>query len=158
MNLMCPVSFKQINEKAVRVNAALAFLSILLFLLTPWKWIILIVGVDFFIRGFLNPQYSLFANISKGILSILAIKPVMVDACPKIFAAKIGFLFCCLLTASWIFTLERTALIAGAIFMTCAALEALFRLGAALLNQSYRLEKVSILHFTLTVICLNCSC
>jgi len=90
MNLMCPVSFKQINEKAVRVNAALAFLSILLFLLTPWKWIILIVGVDFFIRGFLNPQYSLFANISKGILSILAIKPVMVDACPKIFAAKIG--------------------------------------------------------------------
>ncbi|WP_339136843.1 MAG: DUF4395 domain-containing protein [Candidatus Electrothrix sp. GW3-4] len=127
MNLMCPVSFKQINENAVRINAALAFLSILFFLLTSWKWIILVVGVDFFIRGFLNPQYSLFANISKGILSILKIKPVMVDACPKIFAAKIGFLFCCLLTAAWIFNLEQTALAAGAIFMTCAALEAAFK-------------------------------
>ncbi len=127
MNLMCPVSFKQINENAVRINAALAFLSILLFLLTPWKWIILIVGVDFFIRGFLNPQYSLFANISKNILTIFKAKPVIVNAGPKIFAAKIGFFFCCLLTASWFFALERTALIAGAIFMTCAALEAVFK-------------------------------
>ncbi|MCI5139092.1 MAG: DUF4395 domain-containing protein [Candidatus Electrothrix sp. AR1] len=127
MNLMCPVSFKQINENAVRINAALAFLSILLFLLTPWKWLILIVGADFFIRGFLNPQYSLSANISKNLLPLLKVKPIMVDACPKLFAAKIGFLFCCLLTASWIFALERTALIAGAIFMTCAALEAVFK-------------------------------
>jgi hypothetical protein len=124
---MCPVSFKQINENAVRINAALAFFSILLFLLTPWKWIILIVGVDFFIRGFLNPQYSLFANISKKILTLLKAKPVMVDAGPKIFAAKIGFLFCCLLTASWFFALHQTALIAGAMFMICAALEAVFK-------------------------------
>ena len=127
MNLICPVSFKQTNENAVRINAALAFLSILLFLLTPWKWIILLVGADFFLRGFLNPQYSLFANISRNILTVCKIKPVMVDAGPKIFAAKIGFLFCCLLTVSWIFALERTALVAGVIFMTCAALEAVFR-------------------------------
>jgi hypothetical protein len=124
---MCPVSFKQINENVVRINAALAFFSILLFLLTPLKWIILIVGVDFFIRGFLNPQYSIFANISKKILTLVKSKPVMVDAGPKLFAAKIGFLFCCLLTASWFFALERTALIAGIIFMTCAALEAVFK-------------------------------
>lgn len=127
MNLMCPVSFKKVNENAVRINAALAFLFILIFLLSPWKWIILIVGGDFFIRGFLNPQYSLFAQISKNILTLLKAKPVMVDAGPKIFAAKIGFFFCCLLTASWLFALERTALIAGVIFMTCAALEAVFK-------------------------------
>ena len=35
---------------------------------------------------------------------------------------------------------------------------ALIEMGAALLSQSYGLEKVSILHFTLSVICLNCSC
>ncbi|CAK8718473.1 DUF4395 domain-containing protein [Candidatus Electrothrix aarhusensis] len=127
MNLMCPVSFKQINENAVRINAALAFLSILFFLITPYKWVILIIAGDFFIRGFLNPQYSLFANISKKILPLLKVKPIMVDAGPKIFAAKIGFLFCCLLTVSWIFSFGRTALIAGAIFMTCAALEAVFK-------------------------------
>lgn len=126
MNLMCPVSLKKVNENAVRINAALAFLFILLFLFSPWQWIILIVGGDFFIRGFLNPQYSLFTQISKNILALLPVKPVMVDAGPKIFAAKIGFFFCCLLTVSWLFALERTALIAGAIFMTCAALEALF--------------------------------
>ncbi|MCI5114180.1 MAG: DUF4395 domain-containing protein [Candidatus Electrothrix sp. AW2] len=127
MNLMCPVSFKKVNEHAVRINAALAFFSILLFFLTPWQWIILLVGGDFFIRGFLNPQYSLFAQISKKILTLLHAKPVMVDAGPKIFAAKIGFFFCCLLTAAWLFTLERTALIAGAMFMMCAALEAVFK-------------------------------
>ncbi|XOF35277.1 MAG: DUF4395 domain-containing protein [Candidatus Electrothrix sp. YB6] len=127
MNLMCPVSFKQVNENCVRLNAALAFFSILLFLCTSWKWIILITAADFFVRGFLNPQYSLFSTISKNILSLFKAKPVMVDACPKIFAAKIGFLFCCILTVSWLFHLNGTALIAGVIFMTCAALEALFR-------------------------------
>ncbi|MCI5144784.1 MAG: DUF4395 domain-containing protein [Candidatus Electrothrix sp. AR3] len=127
MNLMCPVSFKQINENAVRINAVLAIISILLFLFTSWKWIILIVAADFFIRGFLNPQYSLFANISKKILHLLKKKPAMVDACPKIFAAKIGFLFCCILIGSWLFHLDTVAMLAGFIFMICAALEAIFK-------------------------------
>jgi hypothetical protein len=127
MNLMCPVSFKLVNENAVRINAALALVSIALFLFTPWKWIILIVAADFFIRGFLNPKYSLFANISKTIIAAFKIKPVMVDTCPKIFAAKIGFLFCCVLTVSWLLNLGMVGLIAGSMFMACAALEAVFK-------------------------------
>ena len=127
MELMCPVSFKQVNENAVRITAALAAVSILLFLFTSWKWIILIVMVDFFIRGFLNPCYSLFGNISKNIVQVLKISPIMVDAAPKIFAAKIGFLFCCVLTVSWLFNIPGLSLIAGLIFTACAALEAGFK-------------------------------
>jgi hypothetical protein len=127
MNAMCPLSLEKINENAVRINAGLAAAAILFFLFSSWKWIILIVAADFFMRGFLKAEYSLFANISKKILALFKSKPVMTDAGPKIFAARIGFLFSCFLTATWLLDLPVAALIIGLIFTACALLEAVFR-------------------------------
>lgn len=127
MNAMCPLSLEKINENAVRINAGLTTASILVFLFSSWKWIILIVAADFFIRGFLETKYSLFANISKKILVLSKSKPVMTDAGPKIFAARIGFLFSCFLTLAWLLNLPVMALIIGLIFTACALLEAVFR-------------------------------
>ena len=84
MNTMCPVSFVKVNENAVRITAAQAVLAILLFLFSSWKWIILIVAADFFVRGFGKPEYSLFAKVSKKILEIVKVKPVMTDAAPHL--------------------------------------------------------------------------
>jgi hypothetical protein len=127
MNAWCPVSFQKVNENAARLNAALTVAFLLVFLFSPWKWCILIVAADFFVRGFWEPKYSLFATISKNILALLKVKPVMVDAAAKIFAARIGFLFSCLLTAAWLLNLNTAALIIGLLFAACAALESGFR-------------------------------
>ena len=127
MKEMCPISFKQVNEKAVQINAALAVFSIIFFFFTPYKWILLILAIDFFIRGFLNLSYSFYSAISKTILLIFKIKPLMVNAGPKIFAAKIGFIFCCMIALSSLFNFQKISLVIGSLFVFFAALEAIFR-------------------------------
>ena len=124
---MCPISFKQINEKAVQLNAVLSVLSIILFFFTSYKWILLVLSADFFIRGFLDSSYSFYGAISKIILRILKIKPLMVNAGPKIFAAKIGFMFCCMTGVFYLLYFHKTSLLIGSIFVFFAALEAMFR-------------------------------
>ena len=127
MKEMCPISFKQVNERAVQINAALAIFSIIFFFFTPYKLIILILAIDFFIRGFLNVSYSFYSAISKIILRVFKIKPIMVNAGPKIFAAKIGFIFCCMIAVSYFLNSHKISLIIGSIFVFFAALEAIFR-------------------------------
>ncbi|WP_417914380.1 DUF4395 domain-containing protein [Candidatus Electronema sp. JM] len=127
MNAMCPVSFEKIDENGARLNAAQAVALLLLFLFSPWKWLIVIVAADFCIRGFWQPKYSLFVVISKNIIALLKLKPVSVDAAPKIFAARIGFAFSCCLIAAWLLKLTAAALIIGLMFAVCAFLEAAFR-------------------------------
>jgi hypothetical protein len=121
------VSFEKIDENVARINAAQAVVLLLLFLFSPWKWLILIVAADFCVRAFWQPKHSLFVMISRKIIALLKLKPVLVDAAPKIFAARIGFLFSCLLTACWLLHLQAAALIIGLMFAVCALLEAAFR-------------------------------
>ncbi len=127
MNPMCPVSFEKVDENVARINAAQAVVLLLLFLFSPLKWLILIVAADFCIRAFWQPKYSLFVVISKKIIALFKLKPVLVDAASKIFAARVGFLFSCLLTICWLLHLSITALIIGLMFAVCALLEATFR-------------------------------
>ncbi len=51
----------------------------------------------------------------------------MVNAGPKIFAAKTGFIFCCVIAVSYFFEFQLISLVFGSIFAICAALEAIFR-------------------------------
>jgi len=124
---MCPISLKQINERAVQINAALAILFMALFFFTPYKWLILILSIDFLIRGFFSPSYSFFGAISRTILRIFKIKPLLVNAGPKIFAAKIGFIFCCLIGVFYLLDYQAISHTIGYIFIFFASLEAVFR-------------------------------
>jgi hypothetical protein len=126
MEKICPISFKQVDERVVQINAVLAILSIF-FLLTPYEWIVWILCIDFFIRGFLNPSYSFYTAISKTVLHLFKIKPLMINAGPKIFAAKIGFIFCCMIVISYVFDFPKICLVICLIFMFCATLEAIFK-------------------------------
>jgi len=127
MKEICPISFSQVNEKVVRINATLSILSIILLFFTSFKVVILILGIDFFIRGFLNPKYSPYSAISKTILYMFKAEPLMVNAGPKIFAARVGFIFCCLIALSCFLNFDRLSLIIGSIFIFFAALETIFK-------------------------------
>lgn len=93
MSDVCPISFEQINEKVARLNGAQTTLLLIAFILTMNKFIVIFLCVDFLTRGFFKPKFSLIAIISKSILKFLKSKPQMTNAGPKIFAAKLGFLF-----------------------------------------------------------------
>lgn len=127
MSAMCPVSFQRIDENLARLNAAQAAVLLLLHLFSPWKWIILIVAADFCVRGFWQPQRSLFALISRRLAALMRLKPVFVDAAPKVFAARLGFFFSFLLTAAWLLHQTAAAWIIGLLFAACALMEAAFR-------------------------------
>lgn len=122
----CPISFERINERVARVNGSLTVLSMIIFLFTPLKFIALILGVDLFIRGFLKSSYSFYSLLSRKILEILDVKPVMTNAGPKIFAAKIGFLFCCIISLFHFAGMPTMCFVFGTMLLFFAFLEAAF--------------------------------
>jgi hypothetical protein len=126
MKEACPISFKQINEKAARVNGWLTVAVLLAFILTDIKWIAPILGIDFFIRGFLEPKFSALASLSRLFLKLLKIKPQMTNAGPKIFAARLGFFFCIVVSALSFSGLTLAGQIFAGIFAFFAFLEGAF--------------------------------
>jgi hypothetical protein len=128
MKTMCPISFNQANERAVQINAALAVLFMLLFLFTSYKWLIVILSIDFFVRGFLNTKYSFLNATSRTVVRICKIQPVMVNAGPKIFAAKVGFIFCCIIGLCDLLNYQSISLVIGCVFVFFALLEAVFKI------------------------------
>ncbi len=124
MNEICPVSIRQVDEKVAQMNAALAVCSLLFFLVTPYRWFILILAADFFIRGFLDLSYSYYSAASRSILRMFKSKPSMINAGPKIFAAKIGFAFCCMAFLFYLLDFKVLSLVVVALFIFFAVLEA----------------------------------
>jgi hypothetical protein len=126
MKQACPISIERVDENVVRTNAVLTVLSLIIFLFTPYKWIVFVLGSDFVIRGFLNKKYSFYGAISKAIVSLFNAKAAPTNAGPKIFAAKIGVFFCGALIICGIFNLQSVIFVIGIVFMFFAFLEAAF--------------------------------
>lgn len=126
MNEACPISFNQINEKVARLNGAQTVICLLLFILTPLKLIIVFLAIDFLIRGFLKPKFSPIAIASKTVLKLIKAEPKMTNAGPKLFAAKLGFIFSVIVTALYFINLWLPAVIVAGIFAFFAFLEAAF--------------------------------
>lgn len=123
-NAFCPISFKKIDENVARLNGLFTVVLLVVFLFTSSIIPVLFLLVDFLARGFERPQWSLLARLSKFILSTLKAKPLLINAGPKIFAARIGLLFSSLITLSVLFGLNIPAIVFTVIFGVCAFLEA----------------------------------
>jgi len=92
-NIVCPISTERIAEHLPRVNALLVILTIgLYFILNTWL-IPLFLMVDFFTRGFGDTRYSLLTRLSIFISQRLHLKSSLIDKAPKLFAARLGFVF-----------------------------------------------------------------
>lgn len=115
---------RQVNEKVARMNAFIAVIAALLFIFTPAKWVIIVMGIDFFLRGFIKPKYSPIGRVNGAILNMAKVKPSMVYAPPKIFAAKIGF-FCCVVmgVSYYLFNFMPLANVVGGMLAFFAFLE-----------------------------------
>ncbi|MVM31409.1 DUF4395 family protein [Spirosoma sp. HMF4905] len=92
-NLECPVDGIQINETKVRMVAGLVLITGLVYLVSGWLVLPLLLVLDFGLRSFDFGKYSLFGNVAEWLVKILRLPYKATDQAPKRFAARIGFAF-----------------------------------------------------------------
>ncbi|KAF0092584.1 MAG: CDP-alcohol phosphatidyltransferase [Fusobacteria bacterium] len=133
LNYSCPITGDNRDNTTIRIVAGLVFTitgaTIAIGLLASYSVAAIIfglLGVDFIIRAFLLPKYSLLARFGKGIAAVLNLKKLMVDSGPKIFAARIGVIFTLSGTSLYALGYTTPASIVAGILLLCAGLEAFF--------------------------------
>lgn len=90
MQNICPITDKRIDERVARLNGVFTVLLVALFIAFNF-WIgLLILIVDFSIRGFNDSKYSPICQLSKRIAKGFNFESKLINAGPKIFAAQVG--------------------------------------------------------------------
>ena len=87
---VCPISTRQINEKISRLNAGYTVLMISAYMISGMQFILFVIISDFILRiikeGKLNPINKMNSFITR----ILVKKVQLINAGPKILAARLG--------------------------------------------------------------------
>ncbi len=91
--IVCPISNVKMDGNVGRVNSFLVSLLILLFVATYSPWPLVLLVVDFAIRGCSNPTYSPLRWLAVQIARAARLPLKRVDAAPRLFAVRLG-LFC----------------------------------------------------------------
>lgn len=136
-SIQCPVSPDRINENVARLTAAYTLLltPVLLFLKADFFFFLL--AADFAIRAFTKDGYSLLRHLSKATVTYLNLKPQLIDAAPKRFAAGVGMFFCVVIAVLQILQYHTAAAVIGGILMFFAFLEAVFAYCVGCLVYTY---------------------
>jgi hypothetical protein len=89
-NVVCPVSNEKVPEHLPRVTAFLniALIGIYLYYHTPF--LLAFLTIDFLVRGYNKPKYSLLNYTARNLSRLLHLKSKPIDKAPKIFAARLG--------------------------------------------------------------------
>jgi hypothetical protein len=119
----CPISYKKIDEHVARLNGAFTILFLALFIVTSNIFSIIFLLVDFALRSGKFSRFSPIAYLSRNIFKLLLLKPLLINAGPKIFAARIGFVFNLAIILSYFSGLNYLSFIISGVFGTCAFLE-----------------------------------
>ena len=121
--LICPVSNDKANENIVRISAFWVILLTALFIAFPNPYIPLYLAIDFYIRAFTKLRYSPISWISAGIARSLRFTPRWIDKAPKIFAARVGFLFAIMMLVLTLTGVSLAAASAASVLVLFAFLE-----------------------------------
>jgi hypothetical protein len=131
MSLVCPISNNNIDENVARLNASITLLLVLVFLLTPFKWIIFFIGIDFILRRIEGGKFSLIARTSRATTGALGFRKISINAGPKLFAANIGFLFSILIAGFYYGGLVNVSYVIAGILAFFTIMESVFNICAA---------------------------
>ena len=123
--LVCPISTEKVNKSTVRITGFLIASLVVLYAITSSVYIIAFMIIDFVIRAFTPLKFSPVSFLASGIAGWLKLTPKAIDKAPKLFAARVGFLF-----SISIFSLHyvnpTASLIIALVLMSFALLESLF--------------------------------
>ncbi|HEB62561.1 MAG TPA: DUF4395 domain-containing protein [Bacteroidetes bacterium] len=120
----CPIEYKTVDKNIIRVNAMIVFSFLLLFIITFNPMFLMMIAMDYIIRVFIDIKYSPICFVIKRILKLSGVKPHRINAGPKSFAAKIGFIFTTMISIAFILGFNVTALVISAIFLIATGMDA----------------------------------
>jgi hypothetical protein len=90
--LICPISTRRVDKNAIRITAFLTILTLGLFAFSGYTWLAVVLAGDYFIRAF-SSRRSPYNWVACQIVRIIGLEKHMTDKAPKVFAARVGFLF-----------------------------------------------------------------
>jgi uncharacterized membrane protein len=122
----CPIDASLANERVSRATALGSLLLLSIFYFTHSFWIIVCLMADFFLRAFGNRKISPLNALSAFILRKMKVPPQPVNAAPKTFAARIGFVFCFCIALCSAVNLYAFAALLTAMIAACTFLESVF--------------------------------
>ena len=128
---LCPVSDKKVNERVARINGAFTVLILLLSALTQSIIPVIFLAIDFLLRASDYSKYSLLGISSKGIVRYFGLNEYIINAGPKIFAARLGFVLTTLIIFSFALSAYIPAVALGGVLGLFSFLEASFGLCVA---------------------------
>ena len=123
---LCPVSDKRIDERVARINAVFTVLILMGSVLTESILPLIFLAVDFLLRASDYSKYSLIGIISKNIVKYFGSDANIINAGPKIFAARLGFVFSGLILILIFLGAYSPALILACVLGMFSFLEAAF--------------------------------
>jgi len=122
----CPVSGERLDERAVRIAAGIVVALISFYLFLGWPFVPAFLTVDFLLRGVISRRWSPVAIVARVGARLMGTRgKKMIDAAPKIFAARLGIGFSVILFALQLtgFASSAATLGVGGMFALAAFLE-----------------------------------
>ena len=140
-SLFCPISAEKVEENTVRITglsiAVLIFLSIIL----PQPYFLGLVIIDYFIRAFTHHTSSPLSWFAKRLVEHFISNRKLIDKAPKIFAARVGFLFSLTGTLLYLFSPLAGTMVLG-ILLAFALLESLGNICMGCLMYTYVILRI----------------
>ena len=134
--LICPISPLRVNRNTVRITGFLMATMIALYAFTGNIYFIALIVLDYFVRAWTPAKYSPFSWLAQQVVDWFALPADQQDKAPKIFAARVGFLFA--LATLLLYPLyPLTSLAVGLTLMLFALLESLMDFCVGCLVYTY---------------------
>ena len=89
---ICPVSVKNINANLSRFNAGFTVIMSVFYLFTNHLVLILVVLMDFILRNIREGKLNPFTRFNNYLIEVIQIPDHIINAGPKIFAARMGLI------------------------------------------------------------------
>jgi hypothetical protein len=126
MEKCCPINTELVDSKLIRLNAAVIFFILVLFIFTKKDLLIYYVLADFLIRVIFGFRFSPVCIAIRYSLNLMKVEPNKINAGPKKLAAKFGLVFSLLTTVFFIADYKISCLIIVTLFAIATGLEAFF--------------------------------
>jgi len=123
--LVCPISFREINENASRFSVFILAVGIEIYLLTGNVYFIIAVAVDYSFRVFEKVKYSPVTFFTDLIYKLPLLPVKKVNKGPKVFASRMG-LTLALLSVGFFYFIPEVSVIFAVILLGCTFLDAVF--------------------------------
>ena len=87
---VCPISTKQVNENISRLNAGFTVLMISAYMISGMQFLLILTISDFILRNIYEGKHNPVIKMNSFIARIVVKKVHLINAGPKIFAARVG--------------------------------------------------------------------